>query len=70
MEKHFDEITKDDDDDKKQINKLIKAFEKNLEKKAYDFDYIEIKEDILLNHSLLSMDINTIKVYQLCKILE
>lgn len=71
LEKHFDEITNNEKDDKKEIAKLVKALEKNIEKKKYEIDSKWIIEKIINQDKDFSkFDKNTIKIYQLCRNLE
>lgn len=72
IEKSFDDITKDEKkDDAKQVEQLVKAFEKNLLKPKYMFDYEKIKKQIIEeNMDISDMPESKIKVYQLCKRLE
>ncbi len=69
LEKHFDIIAEDKKNDERQIRKLVEAFEENLKNNEYAFDYAGIKNDIL-DKWVSNLDVNTIKVYQLCKNLE
>ena len=73
MEKHFDEITKDKENDDNQVAKLIKALESNIDKNAEKFlNPKDIIKDIFdkENFSTIKYNKNIIKVYQLCKRLE
>ena len=71
LEKHFDKITNNEKDDKKEIAKLVKALEKNIEKKKYEIDSKGIIEEIInQDEDFSKFDKNTIKIYQLCKNLE
>lgn len=72
----FDEIKKKFEaisGDGEQINILVKAFEENLESEKYTFNHSKIKDDIVQkdeDFSCIAKDVDTIKVYKLCKNLE
>lgn len=67
IEKSFDNIIKNPEDE----NKLIIALEKNVIKEKYAFEYSDIKNQIVQSDIDLSeLSENTIKVYQLCDRLE
>lgn len=72
LEKHFDDITKDEEyDNEKQIRKLVEAFQKNLKHPKYTFETEEIQREIVRNSKKFSdISENTIKVYQFCQILQ